>query len=507
MMVQAAPPLPDMIFDESVEILDVQPVVDNVNRTLSIYQADGWFTLPYSEYLTRIYTLGNYTSEVSYPHIAQRPDHTYIFLEPAENNYTYKVWIADPETERMYPIDAPCHTEEFSFYNPWVYVPVGKDTYLCNWITEETSPALPERIGWGFNGYFYGRETDISPDGRYLLLQGPFSNSRGIHSNRLYSYEIETQTFRYMGQAGSMSESIGFGEWLTPTRFVVNASAMPEWSIRNRYVGDVTEVESLIFAIGMIRMQPEIVLDPPGIQAMGSVMLDGPTPGPCYVRFYDAETWRVNVYDTGVLCEYGIPIPDGSGDQLYRATYPSAVVVRYNFFNGTRRNLFTGEVETLGPVSPDGHWGLIALGNSALVDTDQDPDRNFGIQIEPTEYVIMDLNDGTIVGRVPADVQWLTSSYLYNQNRLFTVDDDGVRSSELSSEWLLPLPEKARMLIKTTHNELALYNPTDSSEMIIATIPDIYKVIARKSGDDIIRVTLYDPEDKLPNLSFDVRLP
>lgn len=487
-------PEDDTIFDDNIDVVAIHPVIDNANRTLSIYHEHDWVTLSYPNRLDEIYLSRSYDSPVAYPLIAQRPDNTYIFLQRLEDFRSFQVWVADLVIEQMYTIESPCHSTDINFDNPWIYVSVGVETYLCNWITGENSPPLPERLSWGATRYSRIDQPILSPERDYLILPA---------GSQFYSYHLETQSFASIGQVSGFHDYVYFTDWLTPTMFIVEASNMPEWSSRNQYVGDVQE-SSLRFAISKPRFWPTPVQEPLGFMAMNAAMRDGFTPGPCFVDFYDISTGRLGRYDTGALCDYGIPIPDGSGDQLYRAIYPSATVLRYNFFTGVRRNLYIGEVESLGAIAPDGRMGLIGLGNSGIVQTHQDPDSNFGVVVEPVEYGVMNLDTGDILGHVPVDVEWLSPNHLYNQEQLFTLTTDGITTEDLSGVVVFTRSEPPALLIETIQ-VLQLYDLSHDRIVRIATLPTGYNAIANELTEDVIRLTLYSTE--MPTLMFDIRLP
>lgn len=318
--------------------------------------------------------------------------------------------------------DAPpshCHTTTFDLDRPWVFASVGDDVILCNWITGEVSPPLPHPLGLDSTDEISQYPPGVSPDGRYLVF------GAGIYPEPYsrYSYDTETHTPRLMGTITERYDEIREFGWLTPTHFFLIYSDMPEWSQQDVYVADVTAINSLHYVISRTRYRPVRMSDPPGFQEMAAAMQDGWHNGPCILEIYDATTDKTSHHDTGDLCEYGIPIPDGSGDQLFRAIYPNARVVRFNVYTGVQRSLFTGEVETLGAVSPDGRWGLIGLGDSGVIDTHHDAHYEFGMILPPREYVVMDLETGEIVGRVPAEAVWIDGTHLHDGTYIYTLSE------------------------------------------------------------------------------------
>lgn len=505
---QDAPPLPDDIFDDAVEILEVYPVADNAERTLSIYNEDGWLTLPYPEYLSEIAVYPDYELNVTRSRITPLPDGQYFIQEPIEDSYSYTLWAFHPAYQGLYTIETPpCNAEKYNVDNPWVYVTLGSETFVCNWITGEISPPLADGAGWGATGYASVAQPTRSPDGRYLILRSAFENaSITRYDARIYSYEIATETFRVIGDIPESYEKVGFAGWLTPTIFSIGQSEMPEWSTRNLYVGHADEVNSLHFAINKLRFYPRIMSDPPGLQVMDADMEDGATPGPCFLEVYDAASREINRYDTGALCEYGIAIPDGSGDQLFRAVYPDAAVVRYNVYTGVRRSLFTGEIEVLGAVSPDGRRAIIALGQNGIIDIGQDAneiDVTQALEAMPLSYVVMDLTDGTIAGRVTAEAEWLTGSHLYDPTQLYSITDAGITPAPLPGQLVLAL-ETGKLLLKPDGQTLALYDPTADSLAPVAAIPTGYEVSAIYRDADVIQILFHSAGSGQPLLTFDV---
>ena len=401
-------------FDEfqfqHVAVIRAYPAVDNNGRRVVFYSENEQITVDFPAGLTRAIVIAEIPL-LTLPN----PESSFILLEFVAEPQGYRTWIADSTSRTIKPVETPCPINDLSYEEQWVYLSLGDQTFLCNKITGVMSPPLPDNLEWGYTGYGSVDVPDMSPDGRFVLLRGAFDLGNR-YGWRVYSYEVGSQTFRTLGELGGFGEpQVRFLAWLTPTQFVMLADDMPEWSSRNFHLGDASKQDSLHFALSKLRFLPRIVPDPLSFEDMQAVFHDGPTPGPCFLEVYDVATRRAATYDTGSLCEYGVIIPDGSGDRLYRAVYPEAALVRFNHVTGTRRNLFAGEIEAIGAVSPDGQLVQIALGNNGIVDSDQDPDANFGYAIEPTEYTLMDLNNGTFLGRVPASATWLSPTQLFDE--------------------------------------------------------------------------------------------
>jgi hypothetical protein len=507
---QAPLPLPHELFDEAVELVEVYPVADNIARTFSIYQDDIWLTLNYPDDFSEAAFRGYRRPAVTLPDLSQPPNGVFILLEVtiANDMHIHSPWIVDFANRRFDEMENFCQLTYFDFENPWVYLEQDENVFLCNWRTGETSPLLPVQMTWGESDYGGIDQPDLSPDGRYLVMRGFFSDeTTHTYHTRIYSYEIETQTIRFIGIISRFYDFIGFGGWSNAPGFAIVGSYMPEWMPSDSYRGDASISGSLEQPTSASKQIPiRRVLDPPGFEKMYAVMSDGASLGPCFIQFYDAETEQRTDYDTGDLCEYGLIIPDGSGDQLYRSIFPNAAVVRFNYHTGTRRSLFIGEVELIRDISPDGRFAFIALGNSGIVDSHQEPDLNFGFEITPTEYVIMDLQNGHISNRVPASTKWLSTTYLYDEEYLYTLSDDEISSIPFPGSMVLSLfPASEQLIVTTETNELMVYDVVRDTLQPIVSIPDGYQVEVTLLPEEIIRLNFY--AFQRPTMTFDIRLP
>jgi hypothetical protein len=251
-----------------------------------------------------------------------------------------------------------------------------------------------------------------------------------------------------------------------------------------------------------------------GFQAMTANMGDGPTPGPCTVTIYRFDQQTVETYDTGSLCDYGIPIPNSGGDQLYRAIRPSAALVRYNPFTGERRTLMIGEIEALGEVSSDGAYALVGMGRGGAY-TDQDPDINFGLVVEPYYNLVVDLNTGEAVGELPTGASWLSPSHLLTDTTLYTLENGGLTETMLPGTVVYSIAEGELAVIKTPNHQVIIQTPNDQVGLYDAVSGDFTPLLTLQP-DDTLYWLAFDNSNELWRISWrrgasslfaDVRLP
>jgi hypothetical protein len=200
---------------------------------------------------------------------------------------------------------------------------------------------------------------------------------------------------------------------------------------------------------------------------------------------FDLTAYSENIYPTpyssvtypmSTLCDYGVVIPDGTGDRLYQAMYPSAGLVRYNHVTGERHHIFVGEVERLGSVSPRGTYARIGLGGSGIIDKIQDSSDDFD---DPKDWpLVIRLSDGAFMGYVPSDAIWLSDQHLWYDRTLYTITSHGITRSPMhvDSEVLLSQPETGHMIVRTKAGEYGLYSLFEQRMTPLFTYRGPYKV-------------------------------
>jgi hypothetical protein len=147
---------------------------------------------------------------------------------------------------------------------------------------------------------------------------------------------------------------------------------MPEWWPIQLFAGDVTQPNSLVYAIGHVRYEPLYYDDPPRYEVVPGLNGSRVFLEDCVLQVYDLETQTFNEYALGNLCDYGIILPSGDGARLYRELNPDratpATLVRFNPSTGEREDLLTGEIEWLESVSPNGRYAVLVMDSNGQIE-------------------------------------------------------------------------------------------------------------------------------------------
>jgi hypothetical protein len=398
----------------------------------------------------------------------------------------------------------------------WVFTRDDEGWRLCSIVTGERS----ELIGNPDTSSDFGYPVlpAISPDGNWAVYM-EYDDSQGYPAIRhFYSYNLNSDEILSLGSIRpQFSESVTIARWIDSTHFVVTMSEMPEWSTRWIYVGNAAQSDSLDYAAAMLRFSPRILLDPPSVEGLDAAMLDGPSAGPCFLEHYDVQTREHILYDTGDLCEYGIPIPDGSGDRLYLALEPSVTLTRFNFRTGHRSNLFSGEIETIHSVSPGGRYAVLGIGDDGVVEMSQDPNPNWSIcnmvDMYPDEcleryvhvYPVVDLTTGELIREFPESGVWITDDTILVEDAQQLVYIDG-QKLDLPGIVILPLPERGQLLLQTPDGNLVLYTVATGQQTPIMRAVDGLGLTLQRDGTLLVTIP-QDTEEGSPQVQWLIRLP
>jgi hypothetical protein len=513
------PPLAEDVFAPSVTVVSVEPVVDNEARVLYLPGSSGWRAYPYPDEFNEVGIQSDYYDTI-WVNVYARPDGTwYVFERDAEKWYRFHTWILDPMTGAFAQADTPCHVdqdiremdnsvltstlqhESAPFPDAWVVVPTTRSTALCSMLTGYISRPLPDNVVYWDYRYGVPILPRTSPDGQWVVFMTYQWKSGPGDEYHLYSYHPAADDLIDLGSfTPQLGEDVGGVYWIDNTRFAFGVSAMPEWSIRNVYVGDASQPDSVDFAASMLRFSPRVLRNPSSVEGMDAAMEDGTSAGPCFLEHYDALTREHTLYDTGDLCEYGIPIPDGSGDRLYRAILPAMTVTRYNLETGARRNLFTGEVEYVGNISPGGRYAVIGLGNNGAIDVEQDPNPNWDLDYYNNpgyfdavvhQYLIMDLETGAWIREFPSSAHWFTDDLLTitpaeGTHSLIQLEHGAFTETELPGQVVLALPERDQLLLEYTDGSVKLYTASTGEVVpIINSINGLAYEVRRGTGETL----------------------
>jgi hypothetical protein len=537
------PPRPEDLFAPGIEVVSVDPVADNEARILYLYEADGWHAYPYPPDFNIVGVRDDYYGNFGGPRVYRRPDGKWlVFEQDAEMWYRYNTWLLDPNDGAFTRLDPPCGVDRelsdldqsvlsdaldiIPITRAWVFTWDGAHFRLCSILTEQRSEPLPNDVVH-MGSWSTAVLPRVTPDGTRAVFM-TYEHSQGyVGQYHFYSYNLHTDELLELGtvQPWPGENEVSIDGWLDDSHFVFTVTAMPEWSGRNLFVGDAAQSDSIGFAASMLRFWPRVITDPPSIEAMDAEMEDGPSTGPCFLQYYDALTRERVLYDTGDLCEYGRPIPDGTGDRLYRGIFPRMTLVRYNLETGARSNLFTGEIEWVGAVSPGGHYAMLGLGNNGIVDMGQDPDpnamggcslfRNLAdcLVAYVRSYLIVDLRTGELISEVPPAGSWFTDTTLLvtpsdEPPRLVYLQREEKREQTLPGEVLLPLPERGQILLQGPDGSIDLYTATTGQTMPVMGAAEGVDITNNAREDGTLLVTIRRPvEPDSARVRWTIRLP
>jgi hypothetical protein len=447
-----------------------------------------------------------------------------IFEQDVDRWDRYHAWILEAVNGTFTPIDPPCvvdrNLDEYDYSavswalqrtpitRAWVTTHDGNERRLCSILTEEYSEPLDPSTE---SAYLL----TVTPNGEWAVLMDSDNGAGHWPRYTFYSYNLLSGEFLSLGSFETETfEPAWFDSWLDSTHFVMRASEMPEWSVRWMYIGDVAQPESMAVAATTPRFWPQLILTPPSIEGLITEVWDGPETGPCFVEHYDAQTRTHAYYDLGTLCEYGIPLPDGSGDHLYRALEPSMTLVRYNFRTGVRSALFTGEIEWIGSVSPRGGYAVLGLGDNGAIEMIPDVGPNNSpcvidvaacLERYVQAYVIVDLNTGELVADFPESSEWFTDDTILVRNSQQLVSMDG-REQPLPGIVILPLPDREQLLLQTSDSMVSLY--TVATEELTPVVQAVEGLSVTAQEDDTLLITFpRGAEQGSPQVSWVIRLP
>lgn len=519
---QDTPPIVhDVVFSDDVEFVSREPIVDNVNRKLSLFYNDAWITIPYPDALGGVSIIER-RSEAIY----------WLFTGAA-------LWEADALTKTLAPIQSPCANEdstiewdapywggwlqEYDLRTNWVYTRRGNDLFFCHLWTGELSAPLPPEFTHDYLSY--DQAVFLSPDARFLIGLV----EKNYHNIRVYSYEIATHTFRRIGDTGMLPvPHINVRRWLDNTKFMLIADDSHEWSWRYAYVGDITQPNSLHFAAEQYRYSPRIVAEEATIETMTGFtgegfMREADGPDSCLLRVYDITTQAVTKYSIKDLCEFGLLIPDGSGDRLYRRVLPdgkNAELVRINHVTGTSKRLFVGEVELLGDwngndlISPDGHYALIEIDDSGAINMPQGWMNFTARYYQPKKYHILDLTDGTLHGMIPYSsyISWWSNTQLidydYNSESpmLFLIEDDVITMPIPAGYIMATDPTTQRLFLHTETNGILIYDVAAQTITPFITDLGFYRVDIQPSQNGDWQVFIASDEGGYNSMTWTVEV-
>ena len=456
----------DIQLSDQMSLISVSPVPDDANRVMYVWHDHAWQTLSYPDGFEGAQVIPTYSETYDYQYadgqtlrITLLKSGSYLIDSKSTDEIPSSTWLLDPQAmtlTRFYSrcLDGVTPTNEVNGStdeNYWPIIYTDTTAYFCNPVTGEHSGPLPRSLIWT-NAW-------LSSDGRFLSFSREQKDKRSFEGViwYSYSYELATQTLRFLGDNAmpwNMYRFEYFGA-LTPTAFASAGAEMPEWSIWYAVATDYSRANSEQIVMTSTRFPPRAISDPPGLEFMPTAMGDGYESGPCALVVFNALTWETTAHTTGTLCDDGFVIPDGSGDRVYWALYPSSGIVRYNALTGVRKTLYVGDIEGLGSVSPHGRYARVDLDYTGFADYDPDDMYYYG-ELERGSY-IMRLTDGAIMGIAPSDAEWVSDSHMLYERFLYTISETGVETNAFPYKQILLLPKTGHIVAQADDGTYGLY--------------------------------------------------
>lgn len=428
------------------------------------------------------------------PNLHPIPTTPPLFVEHGSQN---RIWELDPTEGQLDLGESPCgdsghhwyggylydtyefslHYIEFDVMPTWVPVYADEIIYPCSMQSGEFGSSIDTRFDW--------TPQDVSPDAEWIVLTALDEIDGGTQLKyALYGFEIATGNTHFLGY---IEYAGGVVRWLSDRQFRYwTSDRLGTWATSYNYTGLVDTPDSLEFAMsGNIASRAVFFDDPTRFEKVPRYSEGGPHQPPCILVMYDLETLSLHRYDIGNLCDYGLVIPNGDGDRLYINYEPRTIssLVRFNPFTGESETLYTGEVEWIHNISPDGRYALIGFDHSGQIELYPDPDYlawPFMRFVERANPIVFDLETMQILyqfeGVQLADdyedglgdnVQWLNESqllinYAERDDAIYTIQDTILEETLLNGNILAYLPEIDIVIIQHADSSISIHRIADS---------------------------------------------
>jgi hypothetical protein len=486
------PPDPKAIFADGVEIVsadiitrppmpeNTRPVADEESRIVKVYDQDTgiWREYPYPDQVT-----------VLSKTIRVRSDGSVVFNEYSGYSLpTYRpaMWILNPTTGEFSRAEVVCGTTARALPNEgeWILLfDPDSGTHLCFTETGEQSPPLPPDVGW--ETFSPSATLSLSPDKKWLALLGYMAGTSNTSDySVIYSYEIATKRLNYLGKT-DYGEYTFFEDWVSNTRGTLSNGPPQESLSKDYFTFDVTEPNSLKLVVR--GWMYDFYDNPPRYEYVTTkAFLEWKTGSEvfghthCQFTLYDSA--GVHDYDLGYDCSYARVIRGKDGYFYVRIdSNPSAVstLVYLDIRTGSMTDLFTGEIEGIESVSPDGRYIAMVMDTSGQIDVvDYYPEYQDWTGIPNANLAVWDTANRQFVYQVSslADTYWLKQAVFVINNEAGSGQIVNLGSSKPIS---IPFtfgsvdlsPDQQHILIGTSDNNGAeVYSVMDLSTAKARTV-------------------------------------
>jgi hypothetical protein len=447
------------VFDDPVEIVETLPILNADDSARLLYYYDPaqqmWVSYPYPDEVENVKS------------VVPREDGTFFVAESYYNpvfSSSEDTWLFDPASGALSRAEMVCGRIK-PLSGEWK-LSQSRETGLFHLCFTETGPltdSLPGELQPHLCG-FWRRPPKASPDGRWVV----FSDCEfEPHPVSLYSYDTTTGEVRFLGPGpGEHEEMVTVDRWADNLHPVIQFDSTRNPSFVSLYVADVSQSESMRRIFGTLRYNSSwdwfsFYENPlryewvPAEFAVSSMR----TTESCRLHAFDLETLQEITYPpVSGVCGRGVPVNDASDDRLYRSVEQldsdiyiyTATLFRFDPYTGDSMSLFSGEIEWLENVTPDGRFATLLMDDSGSVEETSatvDSVYWFGDRLLSPYRAIFDLTTQRIIYEFP--LTYLhdglfspETQYLGSNTFLLTDDDNKASLLEVTASDTLvePLP-------------------------------------------------------------------
>jgi len=415
------PPDPNDIFEAGIEAIEIPPfspvnTVDNSKRLISIRSQE----TGHVEQFSFVEAFRDVRSSEIIDGV--------LWLVVTETSGIRWVWSLDLQTKSFERYIAKCGQQQLisiqSALNlPWVLYedqPEGK-VYLCESTTGNVSAPLPDDMTWLIDDVYLNSpiQPSTSPDEQWVALFAK-SNPPLPYQTFVYSYDIVHQQLRRLGDFQS-DEIMHFSNWVG-TQVMLYTRMMSDSSLESFYIADVTKSQNLEYAFSESGTILDYYDDLPRYEYVhGSVGYNSPFN--CSWSVYMVKERKSIIHDLGTMCQ---PEIGELSETAYYRDIPNmeigppsvATLVRYNALTRERKDLYSGEIESVEWVSEDEQFAILTLGNNGIINRAHDiPSEFWDLYSSPLRLAYVDLVAQKVLFEVPA----LWSAYWDGQELLSTI--------------------------------------------------------------------------------------
>jgi hypothetical protein len=398
------PPDPNMLFTDAVEVISVEEVDhvygyelnslptcfdhsqyhENLRPTNLAAHHGRSLVIDHDAGKYFIYDEGQYVESYEFPEVLPLPGRVrdtpcrrtdgliYITRSTSGDEAVFYPWFINEADGSIQDPERICgdHLRDLPGEGQWVTVravdQMKPDKTLC--FTENGQLSIPVPIDYE---YFHALGT--SPDDQWAILSGSGSTT----CDPLYSFEVATGQLIPLlvrGRTYTIGNFCSVLEWVSNEQFILYSRYQSSPTIKVLRLGNVTSPNSLeaIMNADFLGSYDEYI--PERYESLIAYPT-GETENvgwSCEFRRFNRTTVQLETYPLNDLCGWTMPSPGDDDVRYFRVAGQNpklpSVLAMYNFETGERADLYTGEIEDIVGVSPDGRYVILLLDDNGRID-------------------------------------------------------------------------------------------------------------------------------------------